>query len=399
MQLFAENVSFSLSPLVQLIGGSPVLALAGRGDYALFATSFEKVSAEDALSRRIEPGSGWGPGIIGVMAYEDMRHDTYDASKFYRVHEGLLFERCSGKVYIFGSPSSMRQFEPMDVISELGHKPLFEAKGMQLIPEISDAEYIKLAAQGVRDIQLGRYYQINLLRYFSVAEPVTLQWILARLDAVGGEFSALVCDEDIIVASLSPERFVVRDGERGIAACPIKGTVARSLADDEQDQKQAEWLLNSKKDLAELHMIVDLMRNDLYQLSEKGSVKVVNPHKLLTTSRVHHLEAKITSELRHGVTLRELWRHLGPAGSITGAPKVEVMKAIAEYEKRRREYFMGNIFYHSDNGHFDASVLIRTLVVQSDGRGSYAAGSGITLQSDPARELSEIFDKCRVITD
>lgn len=107
--------------------------------------------------------------------------------------------------------------------------------------------------------------------------------------------------------------------------------------------------------------------------------------------------AIIRANILPNLTLQNILSAVCPAGSISGAPKIEVMKAIKEYEQRPRNYFMGNIFYQTTSGKFDSSILIRTLV----GKGyltnsplEYAAGSGITINSDAETEMKEIELKC-----
>ena len=145
-------------------------------------------------------------------------------------------------------------------------------------------------------------------------------------------------------------------------------------------------------------MIVDLMRHDLYDASVPRSIRVLHSGRLLTLASVHHLEAELCAKLRVGITIGELLAAVCPGGSITGAPKREVMLAIRAYEGRPRGYFMGHAFYTADGGGFDASILIRTFVQREGGVGEFAAGGGLVIGSDPASERREIAAKCRVVT-
>jgi para-aminobenzoate synthetase component 1 len=146
-------------------------------------------------------------------------------------------------------------------------------------------------------------------------------------------------------------------------------------------------------------MIVDLLRNDLNRVSLADSVRVVCPHRLISHPTVHHLEAEIDARLRPDLTLGDFLDAVCPAGSITGAPKIEVMRAIQEFEGRDRGYFMGHIFYLDDRGRFDSSILIRTLVRDESGLDEFAAGSGLVVHSDPERERREVEAKCRVVVE
>jgi anthranilate synthase component 1 len=70
----------------------------------------------------------------------------------------------------------------------------------------------------------------------------------------------------------SPELLIrCRDGE--LTTCPIAGTRHRS-ADPVEDDRLAEELLADPKERAEHVMLVDLGRNDLGRMAEKGTVKV-----------------------------------------------------------------------------------------------------------------------------
>ena len=50
---------------------------------------------------------------------------------------------------------------------------------------------------------------------------------------------------------------------------------------------------------------------------------------------------RLKAELDGEILLDECFKALCPGGSITGAPKIEVMTAIRELENRDRGYFYG----------------------------------------------------------
>jgi para-aminobenzoate synthetase component 1 len=155
--------------------------------------------------------------------------------------------------------------------------------------------------------------------------------------------------------------------------------------------------MTSKKNLAELHMIIDLMRNDLNRICIPGTVEVKDANRLVSFVNVHHLVGSVIGQLREGLTVKDLLTALCPGGSITGAPKIEVMLAIREYEQRPRGYFMGHAFMLDDTGTFNSSILIRTLQKQSGKDYEFSAGSGIVIHSDPKSERLEIDAKCKVL--
>ena len=199
-------------------------------------------------------------------------------------------------------------------------------------------------------------------------------------------FSALLEFDEISILSASPERFIKLHNNQ-VTTCPIKGTSAR-LTDPTQDQKNKDYLLQSKKERAENVMIVDLMRNDLSKVCEPGSVKVPNLCQLQTFGAVYHLVSTVTGILKENHNAIDLLQATVPGGSITGAPKKRAMEIIEETEKTARGAYCGNIFYISLCGSCDSSILIRTLI-KSNGMIHIHAGSGITLLSHESDELTE----------
>ena len=196
------------------------------------------------------------------------------------------------------------------------------------------------------------------------------------------------------VASLSPELFLRRRGDQVLTA-PIKGTIART-GDPDADAAALERLRGSAKDAAEHVMIVDLMRNDIGRVSEYGSV--VAPR--LPTPEAHpglwHLVSRVRGRLRPQTSNAALLRATFPPGSVTGAPKVQSLRVIAELERTAREVYTGSIGYSSPIAGLELNVAIRTLELR-DGRLWIGAGGGIVADSDPRGELDEAIAKARPI--
>jgi para-aminobenzoate synthetase component 1 len=95
----------------------------------------------------------------------------------------------------------------------------------------------------------------------------------------------------------------------------------------------------------------------------------------------------------------DLLRAAFPPGSITGAPKVQAMKVIAELEPPRGPFF-GAMFWAGVDGCFDSSVLIRTVAFERAGDGwrfEARAGAGIVADSEPLAERRETEAKISAI--
>ena len=219
-------------------------------------------------------------------------------------------------------------------------------------------------------------------------------------------------DQRRIIASISPELFLDRRGASGrVVTRPIKGT--RPARPDRPDLELD--LRASAKDIAELVMIVDLMRNDLGRVCRAGSVVVeelraIERHGAHASTGVLHGVATVAGVLREDADLADLLRAAFPPGSVTGAPKIRAMQIIDELEPVPRGPYCGAIGYVSDSGRAAFNVAIRTACITADplppesprdeiadGLLDYHAGAGIVAESDPTTEWRETLDKAATV--
>ena len=155
---------------------------------------------------------------------------------------------------------------------------------------------------------------------------------------------------------------------------PIKGTRPRDT-DPTRDAQLAYELQTSAKELAELVMITDLLRNDLGKVCEYGSVQTPDLARLEKFAHVQHLVSTVEGRLRAGVTHLAAFAACFPGGSITGAPKFRAMEIIDELEPVARGVYCGAIGYLGFNRESQLSIVIRTAVCQP-GRGPFQCGRG-----------------------
>ena len=398
--------------------GSPVLLGLGR-----LALDWDEVLtaqfAHDAVSSRWPQAAC---GLVGILSYDDLACLSYresvevqrefkpGLSRVWAITAGLQVD--AGRQVVHGVwPAHLRaaSLARIDDLMERAAARAVRDSGGKNLPqewadwepacraEVTDDAYLERAAKVIDLIRDGRFYQLNLLRFFELSGGAPQGWPVNRIEKVGGSWSAMIdIDDGVRVTSLSPEQFISISGER-IETFPVKGTIARD-ADPHRDAANARKLLESPKDLAELHMIVDLMRNDFHRICQRGSVSVPVAQDVRSHANVHHLHAHVTGKLNPGIDLAGLIGAVCPAGSITGVPKLEVIKSISGLEGRARGYHMGHAFHWRFDGTFDSSVLIRTMVSKSNGTFELAVGSGIVVHSDPAAEMAEITAKARVAT-
>ena len=102
-----------------------------------------------------------------------------------------------------------------------------------------------------------------------------------------------------------------------------------------EDEKQRTFLIQSEKERAELLMITDLLRNDLYKIAKPGSVTVEKLFAIESYANVHHMHSEIcATSSKDSFTI---FCSLFPGGSVTGRPKLKSMEAIYELENRSRK--------------------------------------------------------------
>ena len=267
--------------------------------------------------------------------------------------------------------------------------------------EAGGPDYEAAVADVVARIGQGELFQANIARGWSGAlregaDPFDL---FVRLASGAAPYGAYWRMGERALVSNSPELFLTFDPDsRRIETRPIKGTRPRS-ADPAQDAAQAAELIASEKDRAENLMIVDLMRNDLARVSDVGSVAVERLFELESFATVHHLVSTVTARAAPSVSAGAILDAAFPPGSITGAPKHQAMKVIADHEPPRGPW-CGSLVHVDGVGRMTASVLIRTVALWRDeGRWRFRtqAGAGITAGSDPGEERAETEAKIAAI--
>jgi para-aminobenzoate synthetase/4-amino-4-deoxychorismate lyase len=272
--------------------------------------------------------------------------------------------------------------------------PIDDPPPLQLSPAAA-AHHLAAVAACRERIAAGEIFQANLcVRLEAEFHGTAAQLLVRALAEVPPVYAASFDTPHGSVASLSPELFLRRSGDELVTG-PIKGTAPRD-GDPAVAAGQLARLRASTKDAAEHVMIVDLMRNDLGRVCAYGSV--VAPR--LPTAEAHpglwHLVSRVRGRLWPGVGDADVLRATFPPGSVTGAPKVQALRVIAESELTGREVYTGAIGYASPVAGLELNVAIRTLELRH-GRLWLGVGGGIVADSDPQRELEEALLKGRPI--
>ena len=257
----------------------------------------------------------------------------------------------------------------------------------------SYVQFLAAVARAQKYIRAGDIYQVNLSHRIAAQCDISGWELFEKLSTVSpAPFSAFLDCREFQIASSSPEQFLRMSGSQ-IISRPIKGTRPRD-SDPTRDAQLAYELQTSAKELSELVMITDLLRNDLGKVCEFGSVQVPELAKLEKFAQVQHLVSTIEGRLKNSVTHFAAFASCFPGGSITGAPKFRAMEIIDELEPVSRGPYCGAIGYLGFNRESQLNIAIRTAVC-TEGKIHFNVGAGIVADSNPEAEYEETLAKAR----
>jgi para-aminobenzoate synthetase component 1 len=275
---------------------------------------------------------------------------------------------------------------------QVGCKPAIQhVSKPALRSNLTREEFIGKVRQAQEYIRNGHIYQVNLSQRL-VADWAESPWDLFHYlhDVSPAPFSAYIDCGDFQICSSSPERFLRLSGNH-IQTRPIKGTRPRS-ADLVRDAQLTYELQTSAKEMSELVMITDLLRNDLGKVCEFGSVQVPELVRLERYPQVQHLVSTVEGRLRDDQTHFSAFASCFPGGSVTGAPKIRAMEIIDELEPITRGPYTGAIGYLGFNRESQLSITIRTALLKNN-KAYFHVGAGIVADSIPEAEYEETLAK------
>jgi len=264
---------------------------------------------------------------------------------------------------------------------------------VEFCPGLGREAFCAMVRRAKDYIAAGDIYQVNLSQRFEAAWPTGADafGLYQRLRSCSpAPYSAFLDIGGRQVVSSSPECFLDLSGSR-VRTRPIKGTRPR-FVDAGADERSAYELMASPKEIAELVMITDLMRNDLGRVCEFGSVRVAELLKLERFAQVFHLVSTVEGQMRGEIDHVAALAACFPGGSISGAPKLRALEVIDELEPVARGLYTGAIGYLGANGESAFSIAIRTALVEGESL-VLQTGAGIVADSDPDAEYEETRHK------
>lgn len=353
-------------------------AIFNEPEYILTASNISEVTE---LLSRVEAYALSGYWAIGFVAYEAA--GAFDAA-----------------LTAHAAPPAGLPFAMFSIYRDTATVPRQRAEHLNGVwhDETSRGRFDAAVTNIRHNISAGNYYQVNYTTRLRAAFfGDGLSFFDSLKTSQPSAYCAYLNFGNWQICSVSPELFFHfgTDEKTGrmLTCRPMKGTATRHH-DPAHDLEAAQKLRQSKKELAENLMIVDLVRNDLSRVARPDTVKVPQLFSVEAWPTVWQMTSTVTCRVNEGKGLLEVFRALFPCGSVTGAPKAAAMSAIKTLETTPRGVYCGAVGVVMPGGEALFSVGIRTPVIDvAQGSAACGIGSGITLDSGPDDEYAEWFAK------
>ena len=362
-------------------------------------------NAFDDLKQYQQTTKDW---LVGYLSY-DLKNDVEDlkSSNLDGLNFPDLFFFQPKKLFILKEKQLEIQYlllcddeaeDDFEEIVQNENESFVTLSRVEVQQRISKDLYVEKVAKMLDHIHKGDMYEANFcMEFFAENAVINPLEKFQKLNTISqAPFSVFFKNHKQYLLSASPERYLKKTGEILISQ-PIKGTSKRS-ADPVEDEKSKQFLASDAKERAENIMITDLVRNDLSHTAQKGSVEVAELCQIYSFLQVHQMISTITSKLDPQYTPTDVLKTTFPMGSMTGAPKISVMKIIENLEETKRGLYSGSIGYFTPEGDFDFNVVIRSILYNQENKYiSFSVGSAITSQSVPEKEYEECLLKAKAM--
>ena len=376
-----------------LIGFSPEAILRARGQELYYEPRDASIGKPQTFQtdnpyftlREIVPTNvisrKYAGGLIGYLGYDAMNyfeaslnlhsHQEFDGFRFGVYKDGLVYDKMTGEVFYYYYTSSR-----LTAVKHLLDKKFTmppKPKVTYIEDTMNQPDHARAVEKVKQDIIDGLVFQCEVgFKSLYKVEGSKVP-IYQRLREVNPSPHMYYLKFDgQVIAGASPELLLrLRQGE--METFPLAGTTIRGK-NPAEDTELARQLLNDPKEIAEHNMLVDLHRNDLGRVAKFGTVKVRNLMDIKRYSHVQHISSDIVGILADDEDMFSALAANFPAGTLTGAPKIEAMKIINQMEGEGRGPYGGAIGQFCFNGDCTFAIPIRSLFC--NGENAYAQTCG-----------------------
>lgn len=355
--------------------------------------TLREIMPQDVISRR------YAGGLTGYIGYDSMNYfeptldlqsrDDFNAFRFGLYKDGIIFDKMTGEMIYFYYDENR-----MDMISDLTHQksvPSGDLKVEFVGETMTKGQHSEAVKKVKKNIIEGKIFQCEVgfkKRFLLKGDSLNIYEKMREENPSPQMFFIKFGEQKVIGAS--PELlFRLRQGE--METYPLAGTTKRGT-NSEEDTGYARSLLRDPKEIAEHNMIVDLHRNDIGRVAKFGTVKVRNLMDIKRFSHVQHISSEIVGIMSEEEDMFSALASNFPAGTLTGAPKIEAMKIIDSMEVDGRGPYGGAVGYFSFNGDCTFAIPIRTLFANGENAYVQTCGGNV-FDSNPEDEYEEIQRK------
>ncbi len=382
--------------------------------FSFLKTYYRSIDKAVYKAKALEVGFSFVDGFIGFIAYdmvkvfepvlEESMDDLLDPLNtpdldLVRPKIIIAYSHKSAKLTMILNDDSMKEgITAIENILNNTCTPM-PLKAVNLEGEgsfsIDEERFKELVVESKENIRSGDIFQILLANRYTQKgkiDPLSFYRILRSKNP--SPYLFLLDYEDFSICGSSPE-VMVRLTEGEILLRPIAGTRKRGK-NHHRDRELELEMLNDPKECAEHLMLIDLGRNDVGRVAQTGTVKVTDMMRVEKYSHVMHMVSDVEAMLQEDKDMFDLFAATFTAGTMTGAPKIEAMKLIAQYEGLKRGFYSGSVGYFSFDGNMDSAIAIRTSLIKPDSI-TLQAGAGVVADSKPELEYLEVKNKLEAL--
>lgn len=347
---------------------------------------------------------GFAGGLTGYLGYDSMNYfepsldlqssEMFDAFRFGLYKDGLIYDKMTGEVVYFYYQDDLGKGNRVELVNRMMAEKTPENGPFVVTPageSMTKSDHAAAVAKVKQDIIDGKVFQceVGFKKWFNLeGDTINLYEQLREVNPSPQMYYLKFGEQKVIGAS--PELlFRVRQGE--METFPLAGTAKRGV-DEKEDVALARALLNDPKEIAEHNMIVDLHRNDIGRVARFGTVKVRSLMDIKRFSHVQHISSEIVGIMAEDHDMFSALASNFPAGTLTGAPKIEAMKVIDDLENDGRGPYGGAVGQFSFNGDCMFAIPIRTVFAKGNKAYVQTCGGNV-YDSNAEDEYEEIQRK------
>ncbi|WP_425642548.1 anthranilate synthase component I family protein [Marinomonas gallaica] len=342
---------------------------------------------------------GYAGGLTGYIGYDAMNYfeptlnlqtsDMFDGFRFGLYKDGLILDKMTGQVFYFYYDQ-----DRSELVQSLLDAPVPVNGSLVVTPageSMTREEHAQAVAKVKQDIIDGKIFQteVGFKKWFDLEGDTIAIYEQMRIVNPSPQMYYLKFGEQKVIGASPELLFRLRQGE--METFPLAGTAKRG-ADEKEDVALARALLNDPKEIAEHNMIVDLHRNDIGRVARFGTVKVRSLMDIKRFSHVQHISSEIVGIIADDQDMFSALASNFPAGTLTGAPKIESMKIIDDMESDGRGPYGGAVGQFSFNGDCHFAIPIRTVFARGNKAYVQTCGGNV-YDSNAAGEYEEIQRK------